>query len=436
MLNPKFAHSSAVDTAAAKPYDEMLDANHAPRPHCRPYQAWLAAQPPEVLTAKRAEADAIFHRVGITFAVYGEGGDTERLIPFDIIPRIIPQDEWRTLEAGLKQRVRTLNAFIHDVYHDQNILKAGVVPAEHILCNAQYRPEMQGIDVPGGIYAHIAGVDVVRSHDGSYRVLEDNLRVPSGVSYMLENRQLTKQVFADLFRDLDIHPVDGYPNKLASFLGDLSPRAGAAPVIAVLTPGIFNSAYFEHAFLAQQMGAHLVEGHDLVVESDDCVYMRTIGGLVRVDVIYRRVDDVFLDPEVFRSDSMVGVHGLMRAWRAGKVAIANAPGTGVADDKVIYSYVPALVRYYLGEDPMIPIVPTWLCHDDKERSHVLSHLEEMVVKPANGSGGNGVFVGSMSTKAARDEMRLRVEANPRSYIAQPIVRLSTAPTLSSGRIVP
>jgi uncharacterized circularly permuted ATP-grasp superfamily protein len=415
-------------------WDELVADRH-PRYACDGVVRFLGLLGKE-LAGRQAAADLAVRSMGITFTVYSEAANIDQPWPFDVIPRVISTQEWERISRGLIQRLTALNLFINDLYGAAKVVSDGVLPAEVLASSINYLPQCQGVRPQGGVWAHICGSDLVRDADGTMYVLEDNLRVPSGVSYMLENRQLTKQVFADLFRDLDIHPVDGYPNKLASFLGDLSPRAGAAPVIAVLTPGIFNSAYFEHAFLAQQMGAHLVEGHDLVVESDDCVYMRTIGGLVRVDVIYRRVDDVFLDPEVFRSDSMVGVHGLMRAWRAGKVAIANAPGTGVADDKVIYSYVPALVRYYLGEDPMIPIVPTWLCHDDKERSHVLSHLEEMVVKPANGSGGNGVFVGSMSTKAARDEMRLRVQANPRSYIAQPIVRLSTAPTLSSGRIVP
>jgi uncharacterized circularly permuted ATP-grasp superfamily protein len=415
-------------------WDELV-VDRRPRYACDGVLGYLGLLGDE-LVGRQAAAELAIRSMGITFTVYSEAANIDQPWPFDVIPRVISTQEWERISLGLIQRLTALNLFIDDLYGPAKVVSDGVFPAEVLASSTNYLPQCQGVRPPQGVWAHICGSDLVRDADGTMYVLEDNLRVPSGVSYMLENRQVAKQVFADLFRDLDIHPVDAYPNKLASFLADLSPRAAEAPVVAVLTPGIFNSAYFEHAFLAQQMGAHLVEGHDLVVENDDCVYMRTIGGLVRVDVIYRRVDDLFLDPEVFRPDSVVGVHGLMRAWRAGKVAIANAPGTGVADDKVVYSYLPALVRYYLDEDPKIPNVPTWLCHDDKERSHVLSHLEEMVVKPANGSGGNGVFVGSMSTKSARDEMRRRVEAHPRDYVAQPIVRLSTAPTLSNGRIVP
>jgi uncharacterized circularly permuted ATP-grasp superfamily protein len=415
-------------------WDELV-VNRRPRYACDGVVRYLGLLGEE-LAGRQAAAELAIRSMGITFTVYSEAANIDQPWPFDVIPRVISAQEWERISRGLIQRLTALNLFINDLYGAAKVVSDGVFPAEVLASSINYLPQCQGARPTQGLWAHICGSDLVRDADGTMYVLEDNLRVPSGVSYMLQNRQLAKQVFADLFRDLDIHPVDAYPNKLAAFLADLSPRAVEAPVIAVLTPGIFNSAYFEHAFLAQQMGAHLVEGHDLVVESDDCVYMRTIGGLVRVDVVYRRVDDLFLDPEVFRSDSVVGVHGLMRSWRAGKVAIANAPGAGVADDKVVYSYVPALVRYYLDEDPTIPNVPTWLCHNDKERSHVLSHLEEMVVKPANGSGGNGIFVGSMSTKSAREEMRRRVEANPRSYVAQPIVRLSTAPTLSNGRIVP
>jgi uncharacterized circularly permuted ATP-grasp superfamily protein len=388
------------------------------------------------LAGRQAAAELAIRSMGITFTVYSQSANIDQAWPFDVIPRVISTQEWAQISLGLIQRLTALNLFIDDLYGDAKVIADGVFPEEVLTSSVNYLPQCKGIRPPQGVWAHICGSDLVRDADGTMYVLEDNLRVPSGVSYMLENRQVTKRVFADLFRDLDIHPVDDYPNKLAGLLAALSPHPGEVPVIAVLTPGIFNSAYFEHAFLAQQMGAHLVEGKDLVVEPDDCVYMRTIAGLVRVDVIYRRVDDIFLDPEEFRADSLVGVRGLMRAWRAGNVAIANAPGAGVADDKVVYSYVPALIRYYLHEEPKIPNVPTWLCHRDVDRSHVLAHLDEMVVKPANGSGGNGVFVGSMATKGAKEEMCRRVEANPRNYIAQPIVRLSTSPTLCNGSIVP
>ncbi len=427
MLNPKFA--------PAQPYDEMLDANQAPRPHCRPYQNWFGAQSAEVLTAKRAEADAIFHRVGITFAVYGEGGDTERLIPFDIIPRIIPQQEWRILETGLKQRVRTLNAFIHDIYHDQNILKAGVVPAEHILCNAQYRPEMQGIDVPGGIYAHIAGVDVVRSHDGSYRVLEDNLRVPSGVSYMIENRRMMMRLFPELFAQQSIEPVGHYPDVLLGNLRSVAQDAISDPTVVVLTPGAHNSAYFEHAFLAQQMGVELVEGQDLFVR-DAMLYMRTTRGPQRVDVIYRRVDDDFLDPLAFREDSMLGVPGLLTAYRAGHVTICNAIGTGIADDKSIYPYVPAMVKFYLGEEAIIQNVETFVLRNPDHLGYVLANLPQLVVKEVHGAGGYGMLIGPAATHAEIEDFRGRIKAHPERYIAQPTLALSTSPTFGSAGVGP
>ena len=415
-------------------WDELLINGH-PRLACEGVVRYLLALGDE-LAERQEAADLAIRSMGITFTVYSESSDIDRAWPFDVIPRVISIQEWDRISAGLVQRLTALNLFISDLYGAARVVADGVFPAEVLASSVNYRPECQGVRPPQDVWAHVCGSDLVRDADGTMYVLEDNLRVPSGVSYMLENRQVTKRVFADLFRGLDIRPVDSYPNKLASLLASLSPRPGEIPVIAVLTPGIFNSAYFEHAFLAQQMGAHLVEGKDLVVDSDDCVYLRTMGGLVRVDVIYRRVDDLFLDPAVFRSDSTLGVHGLMRAWRAGNVALANAPGVGVADDKVVYAYVPALIRYYLDEEPMIPNVPTWLCHHDKERSHVFSHLDEMVVKPANGSGGYGVFVGSTATNVTKDELRRRVEADPRNYVAQSIVQLSTVPTLQDGRIVP
>ena len=390
----------------------------------------------EGLLERQEAAELAIRTMGITFTVYAEAGDIDRAWPFDVIPRVISAQEWAKITAGLVQRLTAINLFIDDLYGVAKIVKDGVVPAQLVYASTNFRQKCVGVQPHRGLWAHICGSDLVRDAGGTMYVLEDNLRVPSGVSYMLENRQLTKRVFADLFRDLDIRPVDGYPTKLRELLSSLSPRRGEPPTIVVLTPGIFNSAYFEHAYLAQQMGAYLVEGHDLVVDVDDCVYMSTISGRVRVDVVYRRVDDLFLDPEVFRPDSVVGVPGLLRAWRAGNVAIANAPGAGIADDKVIYAYVPQIIDYYLGEDPLIPNVFTYICADDAQRSHVLANLDEMVVKPANESGGSGVFVGTEASASEKDEMRRRVIAEPRTYIAQPILSLSTAPTLRGGEVVP
>jgi uncharacterized circularly permuted ATP-grasp superfamily protein len=389
----------------------------------------------EELLERQEAAELAIRTMGITFTVYAESGDIDRAWPFDVIPRVISTQEWAGITAGLVQRLTAINLFIDDIYGAGKILNDGVVPAELVYASANFREQCIGVQPRFGVWAHICGSDLVRDAGGTIYVLEDNLRVPSGVSYMLENRQLTKRVFADLFRDLDIRPVDGYPAKLWELLGSLSPRHGDLATIVVLTPGIFNSAYFEHAYLAQQMGAYLVEGHDLVVDVDDCVYMSTISGRVRVDVVYRRVDDLFLDPEVFRPDSLLGVPGLMRAWRAGNVAIVNAPGAGVADDKVIYAYVPQIIDYYLGEDPVIPNVFTYICADDAQRSHVMANLGELVVKPVNESGGRGVFVGTDATASEKEEMRRRIAADPRTYIAQPIVSLSTAPTLREGEVV-
>jgi uncharacterized circularly permuted ATP-grasp superfamily protein len=415
-------------------WDEMFGGGR-PRDGCGGVMRYLRSLG-EGLLERQEAAELAIRTMGITFAVYAEAGDVDRAWPFDVIPRVISVQEWTKISAGLVQRLTAINLFIDDLYGAAKIVKDGVVPAELIYASANFRQKCVGAQPHRGLWAHICGSDLVRDADGTMYVLEDNLRVPSGVSYMLENRQLTKRVFADLFRDLDIRPVDGYPTKLCELLSSLSPRRGEPPTIVVLTPGIFNSAYFEHAYLAQQMGASLVEGHDLVVDGDDCVYMSTIGGRVRVDVVYRRVDDLFLDPEVFRSDSVVGVPGLLRAWRAGNVAIANAPGAGVADDKVIYAYVPQIIDYYLGEDPLIPNVFTYICADDAQRSHVLANLDEMVVKPANESGGSGVFVGTEASASEKDEIRRRVTADPRAYIAQPILSLSTAPTLRGGEVVP
>ena len=415
-------------------FDEMLVGGRA-RDACTGVVRYLASLGAELLDRQRA-AELVIQAMGITFTVYSEADDGDRSWPFDVIPRVISTQEWNAISAGLVQRLTALNMFIDDLYGSARVIADGIVPAEVLASSTNFRQQCVGVRPPGGVWAHICGSDLVRDRDGTVYVLEDNLRVPSGVSYMLENRLVTKRVFADLFRDLDIHPVDSYPNRLHDTLAGLSPRPGDRPTIALLTPGVHNSAYFEHAFLATQLGAHLVEGSDLVVDSDDRVYVRTVRGPVRVDVIYRRVDDLWLDPEAFRPDSLIGVPGLMRAWRAGTVAIANAPGAGVADDKVVYAYVPALIRYYLGEEPKIANVPTYLCGDDADRSHVLANLDELVVKPANESGGHGVFVGSAATLAECEEMRLRIEADPRNHVAQPILALSTAPTLCDGQVVP
>ncbi|MFO1394873.1 MAG: circularly permuted type 2 ATP-grasp protein [Steroidobacteraceae bacterium] len=416
-------------------YDEMHAEDGSVRGHYSDYAHWLSRQPDESLRAKRAEADNLFHKVGITFAVYGEQDGAERLIPFDIVPRILSAGEWTRLEAGLLQRVRALNAFVADVYHEQHILRAGIVSATQVFCNPQYRPEMQDIDVPGGIYTHIAGIDVVRAGEGEFYVLEDNLRVPSGVSYMLENRKMMMRLFPELFARHRVAPVEHYPDVLRDNLAGVAPAGVADPVVVVLTPGAHNSAYFEHAFLAQQMGVELVEGQDLFVR-DGFVYMRTTQGPQRVDVIYRRIDDDFLDPLVFRPDSALGVPGLMAAYRAGRVTVANAIGTGIADDKSIYPYVPEMIRFYLGEDPLLANVPTRVLRRPEDLAYTLAHLEELVVKEVHGAGGYGMLVGPASTAAEREEFRLRILDAPEKYIAQPTLALSTCPTFVEQGIAP
>ncbi len=418
-------------------------ASPAVRAHYAAYARWLARQSLDALRARHEEAELIFRRVGITFAVYGakdeDGAGTERLIPFDLIPRIIPAAEWRAMEKGLVQRVTALNRFIHDVYHDQEILKAGVVPREQIEGNAQFRPEMMGVDVPNAIYSHISGIDIVRAPDaqgrGEYYVLEDNLRVPSGVSYMLENRKMMMRLFPELFSQNRVAPVAHYPDLLLETLRASAPSASAEPTVVVLTPGMYNSAYFEHAFLAQQMGVELVEGQDLFVK-DDFVYMRTTRGPQRVDVIYRRVDDDFLDPQVFRPTSTLGCAGLMRAYRAGHVAICNAVGTGVADDKSIYPYVPKMIEFYLGEKPILSNVPTWMGRDPEDLSYILAHLHELVVKEVHGAGGYGMLIGPAATRAEIEDFRQALMANPAGYIAQPTLSLSSCPTLVEAGIAP
>jgi uncharacterized circularly permuted ATP-grasp superfamily protein len=416
-------------------YDEMHAPDGTVRPHYRAVADWLAATPPTRIAQKREEADRAFHRLGITFAVTGEESGTERLIPFDLVPRIIAASEWETLERGLVQRVRALNAFLDDIYHDQRILEGGPVPAERILGNTQYRAEMRGVEVPGRIYAHVAGIDVVRAGEGEFYVLEDNLRVPSGVSYMLENRKMMMRLFPELFAQHRIAPVAHYPDLLLETLRDVAPASVNEPTVVVLTPGMYNSAYFEHAFLAQQMGVELVEGQDLFVK-DNFVYMRTTQGPKRVDVIYRRIDDDFLDPRAFRPDSMLGVPGLFQAYRAGRVTLANAIGTGVADDKSIYPYVPAMIRYYLAEEPILHNVPTFQCHRPQDREHVLAHLAELVVKETHGAGGYGMLVGPASTAAEREAFRARILAEPDKYIAQPTLALSTCPTFVEAGVAP
>jgi uncharacterized circularly permuted ATP-grasp superfamily protein len=405
------------------------------RPHYRPFAEWLNRTDKGRIAQKREEAERAFHRVGITFAVYGEDGGTERLIPFDIVPRIIPRNEWDVLERGLKQRVHALNLFLGDVYHDQRILKAGIIPTERVLGNAQYRQEMAGMDVPGGVYAHIAGVDIVRAGAGDYYVLEDNLRVPSGVSYMLENRKMMMRLFPELFADRSIRPVQHYPDMLLENLRSVGPKGEENPTVAVMTPGAYNSAYFEHAFLAQQMGVELVEGQDLFVQNET-LYMRTTRGPRRVHVIYRRVDDDFLDPLAFRRDSMIGVPGLFAAYRAGRVTLANAIGTGVADDKSIYPFVPAMIRFYLGEEPILNNVPTFMLYKPEDRDYALANIAELVIKEVHGAGGYGMLVGPASTAAERAAFRERIMAAPDKYIAQPTLALSTCPTFVESGLAP
>ncbi|GGO82591.1 hypothetical protein GCM10011348_24350 [Marinobacterium nitratireducens] len=410
-------------------FDELIDPKGRPRtPACK-LAKYLGDLDSEELAKRRKMAEATIQEMGVSFTVYTEEGNIDRAWPFDIIPRTISRQQWEKTAAGLKQRLKALNMFIDDLYHEQRILDDKIVPRYLIENSKNFRPECVGISPPHGVWAHICGTDLVRDSDGEFYVLEDNLRVPSGVSYMLENRAITKRVLPELFENDNIMPIDDYPARLFDTLASLSPRRVKQPEIVVLTPGIFNSAYFEHAFLAQQMGAELVEGSDLVVGDDDRVYMRTIGGLSRVDVIYRRIDDLFLDPEVFNKDSVLGVPGLMRAWKKGNVALANAPGAGVADDKVIYAYVPKIIKYYLDEEPLINNVETFLCEDEKQREYVLANLDKLVVKPANESGGYGMLVGPHSTKKDQARFAELIQANPRNYIAQPTLALSTAPTL-------
>ncbi len=409
-------------------YDEMFDEQNRPRPGTEAVVDRFNFLPKEELQRRQHAAEKALLQMGITFSVYGDEQGTERIFPFDIVPRIIPRNEWTEIEAGLKQRIQALNLFIDDLYHDQKILKDGIIPEELVLSASGYRRECIGLNPPGGIWCHITGTDLVRGGDGKFYVLEDNLRCPSGVSYVLENRVVMKRSFPRAFDAARVAPVVDYPNRLLELLESLAPPRRDKPVVAVWTPGVYNSAYFEHSFLAQQMGIELVEGSDLVVV-DDRVMMRTTNGLKPVDVLYRRIDDDFIDPDVFRADSMLGVPGLMRAYRAGNVALANAPGTGVADDKAVYAYVPDMIRYYLDQDAILKNVETYLCWRDKDLQHVLANLDKLVVKKVGESGGYGMLVGPHASEKERAEYGEQVKANPRNFIAQPTLDLSRVPTL-------
>ena len=417
-------------------FDELISSpGHARKP-ARRLASYLRGLTHEELLQKKTAAELAIKTMGISFTVYSDAGNIDREWPFDIIPRIIAQKEWSYTDEGLKQRLRALNCFIHDVYNEQKILKDKVVPRELISNSGNFRKQCVGIKPKYNVWAHVCGTDLIKDSDGKFYVLEDNLRVPSGVSYMLENRRVTKRVFPELFENYyDIRPVTEYPAQLLETLSSLSPRKLKSPEVVVLTPGIYNSAYFEHSYLAQRMGAELVEGNDLVVEKDK-VFMRSIDGLTQVDVIYRRIDDLFLYQSVFNEESVLGVKGLFNSWIKGNVALANAPGAGVADDKIIYTYVPQIIKYYLDEDPILPNVPSFLCIDKKQRQHVLENLDKLVVKPANESGGYGMLIGPQASKRELAEFRRRIKADPRNYMAQPLVSLSTVPILGDRVVEP
>ena len=397
---------------------------------------WLEETPAELMASRRAQAEHLFRRIGITFAVYGDKEAAERLIPFDIVPRVFSRKEWGRLEAGLFQRVKALNMFLADVYSGQEVLKAGIVPPELVLRNPGYRPEMAGFRAPHDVWVHIAGIDIIRIDDADFYVLEDNARTPSGVSYMLENREAMIRLFPDLVAEHRVAPVDDYPDRLLSSLRSVAPASTQGePTVAVLTPGQYNSAYYEHSFLADKLGVELVEGGDLFVR-DDVVYMRTTTGPQRVDVIYRRIDDEYLDPLAFKPESMLGVPGLMSAYQAGNVTLANAVGTGVSDDKAIYTYMPQIIRFYTGEEPILKNVPTWRCREADALAYVLDHLPELVVKEVNGSGGYGMLVGPHASRNAISEFRAKLKADPGNFIAQPTLSLSTCPTSFDSGIAP
>jgi uncharacterized circularly permuted ATP-grasp superfamily protein len=417
-------------------FDEMLPERSGLRPSYTAYERWLKQQDPARLTDKMRDAETVFRKTGITFAVYGEEEAAERLIPFDIVPRIISGAEWRRLTQGIEQRVQALNAFLDDIYHRQEILRAGRVPKELVASNVAFLPEMIGVRPPAGVYTHIIGVDIVRTGENEFFVLEDNARTPSGVSYMLENRETMMQLFPELFQQVKVRPVENYPQLLRQSLAAVRPEnLRKAPTIAVLTPGSFNSAYFEHAFLADQMGVELVEGQDLRVV-DGHVAMRTTEGYKQIDVLYRRVDDAFLDPLTFNADSALGVPGIMDVYRAGNITIANAPGTGIADDKAIYSYMPEIIEFYTGRKAMLDNILTWRCSEPSSLKYVLEHLGELVVKEVHGSGGYGMLVGPTSTKKERESFAKKLQARPSNYIAQPTLSLSTCPILTEAGLSP
>jgi uncharacterized circularly permuted ATP-grasp superfamily protein len=409
-------------------YDELIDSDGTPRSGSQLLVEMINSLAPGDLRRRQDEIERALMRMGITFTVYGDRQGTERIFPFDIVPRIVEAYEWGHIEAGLKQRITALNRFIHDVYHEQHILNDGVVPKELVLNAKSYRAACKGLRPPHDVWCHITGTDLIRHSDGAIYVLEDNMRCPSGVSYVLQNRLMMKRSFPQVFAASQVRPVVDYASRLYSTLANLAPSGVSDPTVVLLTPGIYNSAYYEHSFLAQQMGIELVEGRDLVAQ-DGWVYMRTTDGLQRVDVIYRRIDDDFIDPLTFRPDSMLGVPGLMDAYRRGHVGLANAPGTGVADDKVIYAYVPDMIRFYLSEEPILPNVPTYLCSREEDRKYVLAHLPELVVKAANEAGGYGMLIGPHSTQEQQAEFAKKIEAHPREYIAQPTLALSRVPTL-------
>jgi uncharacterized circularly permuted ATP-grasp superfamily protein len=419
------------------PFDEMLQSADTVRTPYAYLKQWLDTQDPACLARKARDAESVFRRTGITFNVYGEAEAAERLIPFDIVPRILSGQEWANLSLGIEQRVMALNAFLDDIYHRQEIVRAGIVPKHLIAQNEAFLPEMIGFRPPGSVYTHVIGIDIVRTGENQFYVLEDNARTPSGVSYMLENRETMMQLFPELFQRVRVRPVETYPQLLRQSLAAVCPPGGHAdnPTVAVLTPGIFNSAYFEHAFLADQMGAHLVEGQDLQV-IDGRVAMRTTEGFRPIDVLYRRVDDAFLDPLTFRPDSVLGVPGIMDVYRAGNITIANAPGTGIADDKAIYSYMPAIIQFYTGRRALLENVPTWRCGEPDSLRYVLDHLAELVVKEVHGSGGYGMLVGPTSSKREIEEFSAKLRANPANYIAQPTLALSTTPILTEKGLAP
>jgi uncharacterized circularly permuted ATP-grasp superfamily protein len=417
-------------------FDEMRQEDGAVRPPYAAVDGFLAQLPREVLETRQREAEFLFRRIGITFAVYGEADSNERLIPFDVIPRVLAAREWTTLTRGLEQRVRALNLYIKDVYGKRDILKAGVVPEDLVFRNPVFRPEMNRQKVPHDIYVHIAGIDIVRIDADTFYVLEDNARTPSGVSYMLENREIMLRLFPELFQRCRVAPVENYPDELLATLKSVAPTStNGEPTVVLLSPGVYNSAYYEHSFLADKLGIELVEGRDLVVKNG-VVHMRTTEGLKRVDVIYRRIDDDFLDPLAFRPDSVLGVPGLMSAYQAGSVTLANAVGTGIADDKAVYSYMPEIMKFYLGEEPILKNVPTWRCREDEHLSYVLDHLEELVVKEVHGSGGYGMLVGPKADKAQVAAFRAKLKTNPKNFIAQPTLALSTCPTLVDEGVAP